>query len=261
MIDWDLGLCSLSIYDADGFLGVALDLYGEQSAGARAFEVLHPFGFISRPADPDVDSSGNPVRGAGALYGYEGEHRGVCIPLTDPRPVLLMPQLKKGGSAQYSQKGSFSVLDGDNGSWLLFVPYANRTKGLALAANVETSGKEAIQLIHGTGMNITLASDPVAGDYIQTTSKSGTVWNRVDDTGHTLSGDLQVEGGAILGGVAGAKQLVTWDTFLAWAAKIEAAFAGKLDGVGTPFPTSFPDESLANPVVLASMPTAKVKAQ
>lgn len=261
MIAWDLGLCTLSIYDADGFLGVAVDLYGEQGAGARAFDVLHPFGFISRPADPDVDPLGNPVRGAGALYGYEGEHRGVCIPLTDPRPILLMPQMKKGGSAQYSQKGSFSVLDGDNGSWLLFVPYADRSKGLALAANVETAGKEAIQLIHGTGMNITLASDPTAGDYIQITSKSGTTWIRVDDTGHTISGDLQVEGGAILGGVTGAKQLVTWEAFLAWGSRVEAAFAGKADGGGTSFPTLFPNDTLANPVVLAAFPTTKVKAQ
>lgn len=260
-MDWDLGTCVVSLYDADGFLGVGVDLYGELNAGARTFEVLHPFGFISRPADPDVDENGEPIRGAGALYGFEGEHRGVCIPLTDPRPILLMPQLKKGGSAQYAQKGSFSVLDGDHGSWLLLVPYANRSKSLALAANVETTGKEAIQLIHGTGMNITLASDPTAGDYIQITSKSGTTWIRVDDTGHTISGDLQVEGGAILGGVAGAKQLVTWEAFLAWAAKIEAAFTAKTDGAGTPFATLFPDSTITNPLIEAAIPTQRVKAQ
>ena len=254
MIDWDLGVCMASQYDAQGFLGIAVDLYGEGQASGQVFEPIHPYGFISRPADPDKDENGNPKVGAGALYASEGDRKFV-MPLGDPRAVAKVPQVKLGGSAQYCQPGGFAYFDGATGSYQVYVPYDNNTKGMRFAITVDTAGQECIQFCHGSGMNVTMGAQ---NEDIVLMSANGQNWIRIDDSGITVSGNVTVEGGALLGGSTGGKDFVTFDAFLSWAVAVEQLFATKLDGAGAPFN---PAISLTLTPIQVAMKTAKVKAQ
>lgn len=118
-LKFDLGTAALSQYDADGFLGISVDHYGDNAGGPPA-EGHTVFGFHSRPSDPDVDQNAQPTRGCTVLYFLEGQ-RWHAMPLGDPRH--LPPQLTKGGSVQYcAAAGAYAKFDGQSGAYSLAVP-------------------------------------------------------------------------------------------------------------------------------------------
>ena len=119
-ISFDLGTCAGSFYDVDGFIGFAVDHYGDNGGGPPA-EGHTPFGFACRPSDPDVDPTTNkPSKGCSLLYGLEGQ-RFHAIPLGDPRH--LPPTLTKGGSVQYcAVAGAWARFDGASGAYDVKVP-------------------------------------------------------------------------------------------------------------------------------------------
>lgn len=202
---FDLGVAMLSEYDADGFIGIQVDLYGEQAASAPAFEGHHQYGFLSVPLDPEKDSTAQPTANAcSVLYGWEGSRGHVWL-LGDPRVTTKLPKVVKGGSIQYGATGSFHVIDGKTGTQVLYVPYAfgpdgKPTKALTLQLNVDAVGQENISIIHGDGMAITMTSGAKSSVVIK--NKSGSSYFEVNDDGmvssgsHVVQGMLQVGAGA-----------------------------------------------------------------
>lgn len=106
---WDLGVAVLSEYDADGFIGVGLDHYGEKLAGVDPGELHSAYGHLSRPLDPEVDNQGNvpPGRGCNAWYAWEGSQLHVKFG-SDPRVIQNLPTLQKGESLDHGAANNFT---------------------------------------------------------------------------------------------------------------------------------------------------------
>jgi hypothetical protein len=116
MLEWDFGVATYSEYDADGFLGVQIDVYGEERSGCTPLEVHAPFGFASRPLDPAEGGLG-----CQALWAWEGSHGHVWL-AGDPRITARLPRLTKGGSIHYCAAGAYAVFDGERGTYTVHVP-------------------------------------------------------------------------------------------------------------------------------------------
>lgn len=139
----DLGVAVLSEYNADGFLGIGIDAYGEDAAGLQPAEAHHPFGFLGRPLDPDVDGAGQPTLGA-SLYRFDEENGTTVLVCGDPRVTAKLPQVAKGGSIQYGTTAALDVayahFDGADGSWVVHVPAG------AAKARIEFDGGPSIEV-------------------------------------------------------------------------------------------------------------------
>ena len=195
VFEFDLGLAMLSVYDADGFLGVQIDGIGEAQSGLQPYALHHTYGFASRPVDPDVDATGLPTAGCSVLFALEGGV-GHSWLAGDPRITPKLPPLAKGGSIQYAATGAFALFDGVTGTWTLYVPYANGTKAHLIAVDAE-QGSVIVRGGDGAGMALTdegaLLHSPGGGCYLQVT-----------DAGVICNGNLTVNGGFQIGGPAGA---------------------------------------------------------
>lgn len=110
-LEWHYGNVLLTEYDADGFLGLQIDAYGDEKSGVPTFQQVHPGGVIHRPRDPD--DSGR----AGTLYFWEGP-QGFAFSVSDPRSVADLPELAKGSTCVYAHRapGSKSYVLVDAGS-------------------------------------------------------------------------------------------------------------------------------------------------
>jgi hypothetical protein len=120
-IPFDLGMSAYTARDADGFYRI--QIAGFTNAGSQPLEAYHPVGFLGRQRDPEVDAAGAPKLGPTTLYGYEG-NQGHALPLSDPRAMALLPEVKLGGSIQYAHLASgvaYALFDGDTGAWTLRV--------------------------------------------------------------------------------------------------------------------------------------------
>lgn len=100
-------------YDDDGFLGYQIDADGqgtdassELEAQVTPFEALHPYGFLSRALEPDVDGGGQLQGGALSLTIWEGA-RGYSVALHDARVVPALARCKPGESVQYGPRNNF----------------------------------------------------------------------------------------------------------------------------------------------------------
>ena len=111
----------VSVYDADGFLGIQSDLDGTEvgglSSGADAtpttagggapdYEWIAPYGILARQSDPTVDMNGNPdaANSGLSLVMMEGG-RGYTMYLTDPRTTAILPPVEKGSTYIYAANG------------------------------------------------------------------------------------------------------------------------------------------------------------
>lgn len=197
-IEVDLAIAQVTDYDGDGYPNAGADFFGQDKAGVSPGEQLHPLGILSRPRDPEVDSTGQPSMGATILRLVEGndEH---AIALGDPRAVPKLPANDKGGTIVYADTGeaalSFIRLSGADGTIQLYVPYGNTAMTIAL--DVSTPGAESIQIVHGAGMAIRM----VAGgtNAVTVSNKAGDAYVAVDDAGITLNGNAQFIGGLAVG--------------------------------------------------------------
>lgn len=105
--EFDLGVSLMTEYDSDEFLGAQFDALGEQDAGVPPAEQHHPYGFMGRQNDPDVDGSGNPIKGTTLFRWHEGSQEHVMA-LGDPRVIPNLPRLAPGESIQYGAQGQFT---------------------------------------------------------------------------------------------------------------------------------------------------------
>lgn len=196
----DIQVATLTEYDADGFPGVSVDAIGGAAAGLPSAELHHPLGLIARPRDPDVDGEGTPTMGATVLRLTEGaaDHG---IALGDPRATPKLPRLEKGGVALYADTGAavlpFALLSGATGSFQLYVPYGSPATAATIAVDVSAEGAESIQIVHGSGMRITMTAGGL--NSIVVTNKAGDAYVEVNDNGITLNGNLQATGALAVG--------------------------------------------------------------
>lgn len=100
-------------YDPDGMLGLQPEYSGEQegpdAAGGPDLFAAQPYGLLSRPADPAVDSGGNPSVGANLLVAYDGDE-GFAMPTGDPRSLAKLPPLAKGSTTLYADTNTPNLL-------------------------------------------------------------------------------------------------------------------------------------------------------
>jgi phage gp45-like len=145
MLRFRLVTAQASAVDADKFLGVQSDAHGKDSAVGH-FGLMHPFGFSSRPVDPDSDGKGCIV-----LEGVEG-HQGFSWLAYDPRFYGKIPPLSQGSSCQYNSAGAFIVLDSDKQTSIQYQPYTDGiTKAHKVTIGKAGDGKPVIELKHGDG--------------------------------------------------------------------------------------------------------------
>lgn len=155
VLQFDFGTAILSEYDRDGFLGIAIDHYGDDGAGAPPAEAHHPLGFAARPMDPDQSGPKATVTGgATVLHFFEGQ-RGHAIALQDHRHPA--PRLPKGGSAQYSPGTPVASAAFDqSGNYHLTVPSGTTVL-------VEIAGGPSVKL-SGTTVQVLAAGAVQIGD-------------------------------------------------------------------------------------------------
>lgn len=104
VFQYDFATSATSSYDADGFLTVGVDNYGD--AGSSPAELHHPFGFLSRPLDPQVDANGNPTLGCTLKVWDEGSRKH-AMALADCTVTPNLAQCGKGDSMQYCASNAF----------------------------------------------------------------------------------------------------------------------------------------------------------
>lgn len=123
----DIGHLGKSVYEEDGTLQAAVDLFGEDASCAPGI-AYHPYGFLGRPKDPDTDpKSGAITNGPRTLYYFEGSTLHT-MPLDDPRVTRNLQRLQKGSSMQYSSGQSRVVCD-QNGAVTLYTTDNNGPSG------------------------------------------------------------------------------------------------------------------------------------
>jgi len=164
-LTWDLSAVMLTDFDEHGFLRAQPLGYGGKDAQVEACEIHHPFGFVSRPNDPDLDDDGNVKPGAACTVFYAVDGNSKHAQLShDPRSVNKYPRLKKGGSCQYGGNGSFASFDGETSTWTLYVPFEFDSAGTPTKAHLVTVGRDGnnkplLELAHGNGQAITMLDE------------------------------------------------------------------------------------------------------
>ncbi|MEO7032735.1 MAG: hypothetical protein ABI548_02805 [Polyangiaceae bacterium] len=124
--------------DANGFIGIQFDAFGEEKSGMPTVEAHHPFGFMSRPSDPEVDSNGAPQFGCNVLVGWEGEEAHAWV-MADPRSRLVLPVLQKGETLFYGAAGNFFRCHAD-GRVSMFTTDDGTPNGKTVALQIKPDG-------------------------------------------------------------------------------------------------------------------------
>jgi hypothetical protein len=168
-ISLDLGQAILSVYDANGYLGIGVDVPGYETAGTSTFDARFPYGTFGCPQDPDVSLDQSSRLGAITLFGFAGRDRHAWV-LDDPRVTPKLPRAPKGSWGAYAdtkrEELPVLVLDGATGSFALRVPHSTGG-GVAsrVLVDVETPGGEEIVLAHGAGCELRVrATETIVGD-------------------------------------------------------------------------------------------------
>jgi hypothetical protein len=170
MIRWSYGICMFSERNADGFIGYQPDYYGEKESGGPPLESCQPYGFLSRPNDPDIDPKGNPVLGAGLLYFHQGGE-GFAQPTQDPRDLERLPTLQPGESMVYGSRANF-VKCYDDGAVMMFTTDDGTEDGRSIYAAITptggfeysspwgriTAGPLGLHMLHSSGARLDLGS-------------------------------------------------------------------------------------------------------
>ena len=201
-IDTQIGTCMFSGLDEDGFPVAQVDANGEDSQVAPG-ELHHPFGFASRPVDPDLDASGQLKPGGGCtlFYSVDGDGQHMWLGY-DPRYLTLMPRLKKGGSMQYCSWGSFGIYDGDDGTFTQYVPVEKDasgtvTKAHAITVGVDGNGDALISIVHADGMALVLHQKKTI-----LKNAAGDAYLELSGSGAVLNGNTRLNGGLVVGDAA-----------------------------------------------------------
>jgi hypothetical protein len=222
----EIGIATFSGFDEDGFPLAQYDAHGEKPQ-VEPVELHHPFGFIARPRDPDLDDEGNPKEGKACnlFFATEGDTLHAWLGY-DPRFIPNIPQLKKGGSAQYCAAGSFRVFDGEDGTETLYVPVGDSAH--VVTTGIDGSGKPYIGIQHSSGLAITLLEHSVT-----IKNEAGDAYIEVNSSGITLNGNTKLNGAVIAGTVTAAVPMVKSPALIALLNALAAMIDGKTGAPST----------------------------
>lgn len=246
ILELDFGICADSGHDEDGHPELGLDHYGPvgEASGAKGAHV-HPFGFDSRPIDPDATSDGTPTKGCGMLVINDGDRMNL-MPLEDPRIVAKLPKNRKGGSRQYCADGNYAMFEGldpakvvREGSYVASVKYVagdGATKAHVFRMDKRLSGKEQISLLHGEGHGLTVAATGKKPASLR--NAKGDAGFTTDDGGNTISGKTKVIGALTVGQPGAAQGLVMYPQFAAMMEQLLTIVAGIVGTAGTGAPAA-----------------------
>lgn len=226
-LGWDVGISILTEYDADGFLGFQYDAYGGEKSGMSPGYLQHFYGRISRQLDRDDGGA------SGLLYAHDGSEIHAWA-LGDPRVVLKLPQVQKGGQALYDSNGSFIAFQPDDRTVQVYVPYSDG-KAHLLTFGKDGNGAPIIELASGTGLSVTLLDETIT-----VSNADGSSYLTIGADGTSVVGPFKAAGGADLGGptsmpLAKFAEMAAVVTALAQAldASVTAAAAVPPPGAGT----------------------------
>lgn len=189
-LTFELGACVLTEYDPDGFLNAQPDGLGGDPRVAP-YELHHPFGFASRPRDPETGPNGEIIEGQACnlLIGTDGNETHVWL-AADPRFTGLLPPIKPGGSVQYAAGGpgpSFDMHDGEDGTKTIYVEIGDSAHVVTIGR--DGNGDPLLSLIHSDGMAVILHN----GKAIIKNS-GGDCYIEIGDGGGVLNGNWRVTG-------------------------------------------------------------------
>ena len=227
-IVFELGAITFTGLDPDGYAIAQHDGQGT-APGVGHYYLEHPFGFISRPRDPDADKSGKPLPGkaCSVLIGKSGDETHLFL-ASDPRFIPNIPQLKKGGAAMYSAPGSFRVLDGDDGTETFYCPVPGGSAHI-ITSGLDGNQKPFIGIEHSSGLAITMLEGSLV-----LKNADGSVYIEVNGSQIVLNGNVVLNGGATIGDPVGAQPAAIAPALLAYLqaleANITAAFVAVLQG-------------------------------
>lgn len=216
VLRWDAGTAQGSEY-SEGFLTVQPDFYGEAGSGGEGGVVQLPYGFLSRPLDPDDDGA------CQVLHAYEGDQLHVQ-PTTDKRVIDKLPQLPKGASIQFGADGGFGQFDPETHTWTLYIPTdfdgaGTPTKAHLFQIGKDANGKRCVTLLHADGPGISILEGGKKSVVIKNAASNAYV--EVNDDGIVLNGKVTIKGGLLSSEGAGvtpvarAAELLTFATALA----------------------------------------------
>ena len=142
-LKWEVGACVLTEFDGDEFLRAQPDGLGADSRMA-SYEVHSPYGFQSRPLDPETDSEGRVLQGraCNVLIAVDGTQRYILLG-SDPRPIEKLPRLDKGESMFYGPAANFARCKAD-GTVTLFTTTDGTYDGQSVYAEVAPDGFRAV---------------------------------------------------------------------------------------------------------------------
>lgn len=203
---FDFGVATFSEYDSeDGHLGISFDHPGE-NAGVPPAEAFSPFGFISRPLDPEADAEATPTTGCTVFLVQDGDAHHL-MPLQDPRVTEILPQVRKGGAMFYCAAGSYALWDGVDpnginrpGSLTISAKYGDKSHLLTM--NVRKDGKEDIQFRHGEGHGLVATAGGKKSALLR--NAAGTAYFETNDDGNVIAGKTKVQGPLTVGDQAAA---------------------------------------------------------
>lgn len=182
---WDIAGATATERDDDGHPLVQMDAY--RDVGGSPFTIQHPYGFFSRPRDPDDG-------GFCSLLVYKDGSTRLGWLGYDPRYLQQIPLLKKGGSCMYIAfplggeiASSFALLDGDDGTFQVRIP--TEAGDHEMTIGVDGANRPTVSLRHANGAVVEIV------DSIVLKSQNGGVYVEVSDSGIVLKGPITMQGG------------------------------------------------------------------
>jgi hypothetical protein len=227
-ITFELGSSTWTGEDEDGYPIAQHDGQG-QNAGGIAAEIHHPFGFMSKPLDPERDPSGEPIPGksCNVLIGKIGHETHLWYAF-DPRIIPKLPVLKKGGAVFYCAHGSFRVFDGDDGTETAYFPVPGN-KAHVSTMGLDGQGKPFVAIEHCDGMAVTMLEHSLT-----LKNANGSVYIEIKDDRIVFNGNEVHNGGATFGDPVGALPAAIAPNLVAYLNALEAditsAFTAVLAG-------------------------------
>lgn len=254
-IGWELGSCMFTGLDEDGFPVAQFDAQGADPR-VSPVELHHPFGFASRPRDPEVDNDGQVLEGKACNMWFATEGNTMHAMLGfDPRFVTTFPKLEKGGSMMYCAPGSFVNMDGDDGTHTTYVPVPG-DKAHIITTGVDGNKKPFIGIEHANGMAVTMLENSLV-----IKNKDGSAYVEVNDSGVTINGNTVINGGATIGSPAGTTSAVMWEMLQVWATQLEAAIVSAFGAVGVSVSAAGPAGAAAFSAQMAPLASAFLAAK
>lgn len=188
-METDVSVALVSEYDDEGVLTAQAGGFGPGDVGQSPFEVLQPYGDISRPLDSDEND------GASAFVMREASDRTSVMLLSDVRMLDLAPQSSKGSKGFVNARGAYVVADYDTETLTAYVPMDEATKAHLISVGKDTNGVPVVELVHADGQSLSMLdghatlSGPGGGAYVSVGSDSV-----------VINGDVRLVGGLALGG-------------------------------------------------------------